>query len=67
MVQDWFIRADRASRFWLSAHPDQIASARSGHDAWWQARGWMQDGLIAGVMQREVKVSGAMLQVRLWK
>ncbi len=41
-------------------HPDQIASARRGYDDWWQALGWVRDGLIAGGMLREVEVTKGM-------
>jgi len=47
-------------------HPDQIASARRGYDEWWQALGWLQDGLIAGGMLREVEVTAAMPKARPW-
>lgn len=47
-------------------HPEQIASARRGYDDWWQALGWIRDGLIAGGMLREVEVTAAMPRARPW-
>ena len=47
-------------------HPEQIASARRGYEDWWQALGWVRDGLIAGGMLREVEVTTAMPKVRPW-
>jgi len=47
-------------------HPEQIASARRGYEDWWQALGWIRDGLIAGGMLREVEVTAAMPKVRPW-
>jgi hypothetical protein len=48
-------------------HPEQIASARRGYEDWWQALDWVRDGLVAGGMLREVKVTAAMPKVRPWK
>jgi len=48
-------------------HPEQIASARRGYKDWWQALDWVRDGLVAGGMLREVKVTAAMPKVRPWK
>jgi hypothetical protein len=47
-------------------HPEQISSARQGYNGWWQALGWVRDGLVAGRMRREVEVTGAMPKVRPW-
>jgi hypothetical protein len=47
-------------------HPEQIASARRGYEDWWQALGWVRDGLVAGRMLREVEVTVAMPKVRPW-
>ena len=47
-------------------HPEQIASARRGYDDWWQALGWIRDGLIAGGILREVEVTEVMPKVRPW-
>ncbi|MGI3211832.1 hypothetical protein ACROSR_12025 [Roseovarius tibetensis] len=51
----------------FSPHPEQIEAARTAYDDWWQALGWVRDGLIAGGMLREIEVSGAMPKVRPWK
>lgn len=48
-------------------HAEQIASARRGYEDWWQALGWVRDGLIAGGMLREVEVTEAMPKVRPWQ
>ena len=49
-----------------SPHPQQIEAARRGYDDWWQALGWVRDGLIRGGMLREVEVTAAMPKVRPW-
>ncbi|RBI69885.1 hypothetical protein DQW77_15040 [Roseovarius sp. TE539] len=48
-------------------HPQQIDSARTAYDDWWQALGWVRDGMIAGGMLREVKVTGVMPKARPWE
>ena len=48
-------------------HPEQIASARRGYVDWWQALGWVREGLAAGGMLREVEVTTAMPKVRPWE
>lgn len=48
-------------------HPQQIAAARCGYDDWWQALGWIRNGLIAGGMLREVEVKEAMPKKKPWK
>ncbi len=48
-------------------HPEQIESARRAYDEWWQALGWVRDGLAAGGMLREVEVAEVMPKVRPWK
>ena len=50
-----------------SPHPGQIASVRRAYDDWWQALGWVRDGLLAGGMLREVEVTAAMPKVRPWE
>lgn len=50
----------------FSPNPQQIAAARRGYDDWWQALGWVREGLITGGMLREVKVTAAMPKVRPW-
>ncbi len=47
-------------------HPEQIASARRGYEDWWQALGWVRDGLVVCGMLREVEVTAAMPRVRPW-
>ncbi|MFC3086725.1 hypothetical protein [Tabrizicola soli] len=51
----------------FSPHPQQIEAARRGYDDWWQALGWVRDGLIAGGMLREIEVSAAMPRARPWE
>ena len=48
-------------------HPEQIASARRAYDDWWQALGWIREGLIDGGMLREVEVTAAMPKVKPWE
>ncbi len=50
----------------FSPHPRQIEAARRAYDDWWQALGWIRDGLIAGRMLREVEVTAAMPKARPW-
>ena len=50
-----------------SPHPQQIEAARRGYEDWWQALGWVRDGLISGGMLREVEVTDAMPRVRPWE
>ena len=50
----------------FSPHPRQIAAARRAYDDWWQALGWIRDGLIAGGMLREVEVTAVMPKARPW-
>ena len=49
-----------------SPYPEQIEAARRAYDDWWQALGWVRDGLIAGGMLREVEVTSAMPKVKPW-
>ncbi|MBC9247505.1 hypothetical protein H4P12_12470 [Paracoccus sp. 11-3] len=51
----------------FSPHPHQIEAARRAYEDWWQALGWIRDGLIAGGMLREVEVTQAMPKVRPWQ
>ena len=48
-------------------HPEQIDAARRGYQDWWQALDWVRDGLVAGRMLRDMKVTAAMPKVRPWK
>ena len=50
----------------FSPHPHQIEAARRGYDDWWQALGWVREGLIAGGMLREVELTAAMPKTRPW-
>ncbi|MBW0159497.1 hypothetical protein [Sedimentimonas flavescens] len=50
-----------------SPHPQQIEAARRTYTDWWQALGWVRDGLVAGGMLREVEVTAAMPNGRPWK
>lgn len=48
-------------------HPDQITATRRSYTAWWQALGWVRDGLMAGGMLREVEVTEAMPAAAPWQ
>ncbi|KGJ23484.1 hypothetical protein [Paracoccus sanguinis] len=50
----------------FSPHPRQIEAARRAYGDWWQALGWVRDGLIAGGMLREIEVTAAMPKMRPW-
>lgn len=45
-------------------HPEQITAAQRGYQDWWEALGWVRDGLVTGGMLREVEVAGVMPQVQ---
>ena len=47
-------------------HPHQIEAARRFYEDWWQALGWVRDGLRAGAGLREIEVTDAMPKVRPW-
>ncbi|WP_375569958.1 hypothetical protein ABWH93_17720 [Seohaeicola saemankumensis] len=51
----------------FSPHPQQIDAARRAHDHWWLALEWVQEGLLACGMLREVKVTPVMPKWRPWK
>ena len=53
----------------VTFRPDaqQIEFARRGYEDWWQALGWIRDGLIDGGMLREVEVTTAMPKVKPWE
>tara|TARA_R110002072_G_C7707892_1_gene513784 strand:+ start:183 stop:527 length:345 start_codon:yes stop_codon:yes gene_type:complete len=40
-------------------HPHQIEAARSAYDDWWQAQGWVRDGLVKCGMLRDIEDSMA--------
>lgn len=50
----------------FSPHPHQITAARRTYGDWWQALGWIRDGLIVGGMLREVEVTAKMPRARPW-
>jgi hypothetical protein len=47
-------------------HPEQIAGARRAYEDWWQALGWVREGLLDGGMLREVEVTAVMPKIRPW-
>ena len=51
----------------FAPHPHQIVSARRGYDEWWQALGWIRDGLMTSGMLREIGITTAMPKVQPWK
>ncbi len=50
----------------FSPHPHQIEAARRAYDDWWQALGWVRDGLIKGAMLQEVEVTAVMPPIAPW-
>ncbi|MGL4648198.1 MAG: hypothetical protein ACRC1H_02220 [Caldilineaceae bacterium] len=50
----------------FSPHPQQIEAVRKAYGEWWEALGWIREGLIAGGMLREVEVTKAMPRERPW-
>jgi hypothetical protein len=50
----------------FSPHPEQIDAARRAYDDWRQALAWVQEGLLAGGMLREVEVTAVMPKGRPW-
>jgi len=52
----------------VTFRPDarQIEAARRGYEGWWQALGWIREGLSAGGMLREVEVTEAMPKYDPW-
>ena len=56
----------RACPVRFSPDQRQIDGARRAYEDWWQALGWVRDGLIAGGMLREVEVIEVMPRVRPW-
>jgi hypothetical protein len=57
----------RACPVRFSPDSRQIEAARRAYDDWWQALGWIRDGLIDGGMLREIELTGAMPKVRPWE
>jgi hypothetical protein len=50
----------------FTPHPQQIEAAREGYEEWWQALGWIRDGLSEGGMLREVEVMEVMPKMMPW-
>lgn len=63
----WRTLEVRACPVTFSPHPHQIEAARRAYEDWWQALGWIRDGLIAGGMLRAVEVTAVMPRVRPWQ
>ncbi len=63
----WRTLEVRACPVTFSPHPHQIEAARRAYDDWWQALGWVREGLASVGMLREVKVKGVMPKVRPWE
>ena len=57
----------RACPVRFSPDQRQIDAARRDYDDWWQALGWVREGLIEGNMLREVEVTASMPRVRPWE
>jgi len=47
-------------------HPEQITSARRAYGDWWQALGWIRDGLVEGRMLRDVSLTAALPRSKPW-
>jgi hypothetical protein len=56
----------RACPVRFSPDQRQIDGARQAYEDWWQALGWVRDGLIEGEMLREVDVTAAMPALQPW-
>jgi hypothetical protein len=63
----WRTLEVRACPVTFSPHPHQIEAARRAYDDWWQALGWIRDGLTAGRILREVKITSAMPKAKPWE
>ena len=50
----------------FSLHPEHIEAARRAYDGWWRALDWNRDGLIAGGMLREVKMTRIIPKMSPW-
>lgn len=53
----------------VTYRPDkrQIGAAREAYCAWWQALGWIGEGLIAGGMLRAVEIIAGMPKAKPWR
>ncbi|OUS03989.1 hypothetical protein A9Q96_16920 [Rhodobacterales bacterium 52_120_T64] len=49
-----------------SPHPQQIESARHAYVDWWQALGWVREGLLEGGMLLDLEVTEAMPRGQSW-
>ncbi|PRY22282.1 hypothetical protein CLV78_107206 [Aliiruegeria haliotis] len=47
-------------------HSDQIDGARRAYVDWWQALGWIRDGLATSRLLREIDVSAEMPKFEPW-
>ena len=47
-------------------HPQQIEGARQAYEDWWQALGWVREGLAEGGMLRDFEVTGVRPKERPW-
>jgi thiazole synthase ThiGH ThiG subunit len=56
----------RACPVRFSPDQRQIDGARQAYEDWWQALGWVRDGLIEGRMLREVDVTKVMPRSKPW-
>ncbi|ATX64571.1 hypothetical protein BG454_00925 [Roseinatronobacter bogoriensis subsp. barguzinensis] len=56
----------RACPVRFSPDQKQIDGARRAYEDWWQALGWVRDGLIEGRMLRDVEISAAMPKSQPW-
>lgn len=51
----------------FSPHLEHIEAARCAYEDWWRALDWVQDGLTAGGMLRDVEVTSSMPSARPWE
>ena len=63
----WRTLEVRACPVTFSPHPQQIEAARRAYDDWWQALGWVQEGLSTGRMLREIDLTGMLPRERPWE
>jgi hypothetical protein len=56
----------RACPVRFSPDSRQIEAARRAYDDWWQALGWIRDGLTDGGMLRETDLTAALPKARPW-
>ena len=63
----WRTLEVRACPVTFAPHPQQIDAARRAYSDWWQALGWVQEGLSAGSMLREIDLTGMLPRERPWE